>query len=276
MAIKFFNPYTSSTRQKTTIDFSILSKIKPEKKLIVSNYRSYGRNNQGRITCRHKGSGHKRLYRLIDFKRKKLDIFGKVLSIEYDPNRTSFISLIKYNDGEKKYIISPENIEIGQEIVSSSNSIPIIGNTLPLANIPLGTPIHNIELKPGKGGQIARSAGCFATILAKEKNYAIIKLSSKEVRLIHKTCLATIGKVSNPDNSKIILGKAGRSRWLGIRPTVRGSAMNPIDHPHGGGEGRSPIGKPCPVTPWGKPTLGKKTRKKTNKNTKYILHSRSK
>lgn len=271
MVITFFKPYTSSIRQKTIINYSFLSKKKSEKNLTISNHRSKGRNNQGRITCRHKGGGHKRLYRIIDFKRKNINSFGKILSIEYDPNRTSFISLVLYENGEKKYILTPENIIIGQKISSGIKSLPIIGNAIPLSNIPLGYHIHNIELKPGKGGQLVKAAGCFGIIIAKEKNYVIIKLPSKEIRLIHKNCFATIGKISNSDNSKIILGKAGRSRWLGIRPTVRGSAMNPIDHPHGGGEGRSPIGKPCPLTPWGKPTLGKKTRKKKNKTSLYIL-----
>lgn len=271
MVITFFKPYTSSIRQKTIINYSFLSKKKSEKILTISNHRAKGRNNQGRITCRHKGGGHKRLYRIIDFKRKNINSIGKILSIEYDPNRTSFISLVLYENGEKKYILTPENIIIGQKISSGIKSLPTIGNAIPLSNIPLGYHIHNIELKPGKGGQLVKSAGCFAIIVAKEKNYVIIKLPSKEIRLIHKNCFATIGKISNSDNSKIILGKAGRSRWLGIRPTVRGSAMNPIDHPHGGGEGKSPIGKPCPLTPWGKPTLGKKTRKKKNKTSLYIL-----
>jgi large subunit ribosomal protein L2 len=269
MQIKIFNPYTPSLRQKISLDFSIISKKKKEKKLSFYYHRSKGRNNQGRITCRHKGGGHKKLYRLIDFKRKKLDIIGNIKSVEYDPNRSAFISLVCYQDGQKNYIITPDKIKIGQEIISSINSLPIIGNSSILKNIPLGMQIHNIEIYPGKGGQLTRSAGCSATIVAKEKNYAIIKLSSKGTRLINENCFATIGRVSNSDNAKISLGKAGRARWLGIRPTVRGSAMNPVDHPHGGGEGRSPIGKPSPVTPWGKPTLGKKTRKQI-KNPFYF------
>jgi len=269
MQIKIFKPYTPSTRQKTSLNFSIISKKKKEKKLSFYYHNSKGRNNAGRITCRHKGGGHKKLYRLIDFKRKKLDVIGNIKSIEYDPNRSCFISLVSYIDGQKNYIISPDKIKIGQEIVSSINALPTLGNSSPVKNIPLGMQIHNIEIYPGKGGQLTRAAGCFATIVAKEKNYVIIKLSSKETRLINEDCFATIGKVSNSENNKIVLGKAGRSRWLGIRPTVRGSAMNPVDHPHGGGEGKSPIGKSTPVTPWGKPTLGKKTRKK-KKNPFYF------
>ncbi len=270
MQIKIFKPYTPSMRQKTCLNFSILSKKKKQKKLTFYYHRSKGRNNQGKITCRHKGGGHKRLYRLIDFKRKKLDIPAKILSIEYDPNRSSFISLIKYADGQISYILSPDSIKVGQEIVSSTYALPILGNSAPVKNIPLGTQVHNVEIYPGKGGQLARAAGCFATIIAKEKNYAILKLSSKQTRLLNEKCFATVGKISNLENSKISLGKAGRSRWLGVRPTVRGSAMNPIDHPHGGGEGKSPIGKPSPLTPWGKPALGKKTRKKI-KNPFYFF-----
>lgn len=265
MPIKTYNPITPGLRQKTSINFSILSKIKREKSLSFYYHRAKGRNNQGRITCRHKGGGHKRIYRLIDFRRNLLDIPGKIISIEYDPNRSSFISLVLYANGKKSYIIAPDKIKIGQEIQSSVKilaPIPLIGNSSPLKNIPLGTQIHNLELFPGKGGQMARAAGTFATIIAKEKNFVIVKLCSKETRLLNENCFATIGRVSNLDNNKIILGKAGRSRWLGIRPTVRGSAMNPVDHPHGGGEGKSPIGRPSPLTPWGKPTLGKKTRKK--------------
>ncbi len=256
-------------RQKSSLDFSFLSKKKKEKNLTFYYQRSKGRNNQGRITCRHKGSGHKKLYRLIDFKRKKMDIGAKILSIEYDPNRSSFISLIKYADGQKNYILTPDGIKIGQEITSSITALPIIGNSSLIKNIPLGIQIHNLEIYPGKGGQLIRAAGCFATIIAKEKNYAIVKLSSKTTRIINENCFATIGKVSNLENSKISLGKAGRSRWLGIRPTVRGSAMNPVDHPHGGGEGKSPVGKPSPLTPWGKTALGKKTRKQ-RKNPFYF------
>lgn len=276
MSIKIYKPYTPSLRKKTVINFSSLTNSYPLKKLLLSNFRSYGRNNTGRITCRHKGGGHKRLYRILDFKRNNFNSIGFVKSIEYDPNRTSFIALVLYENNISKYIIAPEGLTVGQKIHSGFSSTPFVGNALVLKNIPLGVFIHNIELTPGKGGQLVRAAGTFATILAKEKHYAIIKLASKEIRLIHLKCLATIGKVSNLDNSKISLGKAGRSRWLNIRPSVRGSAMNPIDHPHGGGEGKSPIGKPCPRTPWGKPALGKKTRRKKQKSSKYILYSRSK
>ncbi len=268
MNIKTYNPYTPSIRQKTSLDFSIISK-KKLKKLTYYYHRAVGRNNQGRITCRHKGGGHKKLYRLIDFKRKKLNISGKILSIEYDPYRSAFISLILYKDGQLSYILTPEKIKIGQEIISSFNSLSKPGNACLLKNIPLGETVHNVEIYPGKGGQLERAAGTCAKVIAKEKNYVIIKLSSKITRMINENCFATIGKVGNINNSKISLGKAGRARWLGIRPTVRGSAMNPIDHPHGGGEGKSPIGKPCPLTPWGKPALGKKTRK-IRKNPFYI------
>ena len=275
MGIKIYKPYTPSTRNKSVLDFSILSKIEPEKSLTISNHRAKGRNNQGRITIRHKGGGHKRKYRLIDFKRNKYDIQGKVMSIEYDPNRNAFISLIQYEDGEKRYILHPENLKIG-DIVFSGKNFPIqVGNSLPLENIPLGTDVHNVELFPGKGGQIIRSAGTSAKILAKENNFVILRLSSKEIRLFKKECYATVGRISNSDFYNVVLGKAGRSRWLGIRPTVRGSVMNPVDHPHGGGEGRCPIGRPRPLTPWGKPALGIKTRKRKNKSDMFIIRSRS-
>nr|YP_009545426.1 ribosomal protein L2 [Mallomonas splendens]AYO28580.1 ribosomal protein L2 [Mallomonas splendens] len=270
MGIKIYKPYTPSTRNKTVLDFSNLSKVKPERSLIVSNHRAKGRNNQGHITIRHKGGGHKRRYRIIDFKRNKFNIEGTVISIEYDPNRNSNIALICYTDGEKKYILHPEKLNIGDKIFSGAQSKIQVGNALPLENIPLGTDIHNIELFPGKGGQLVRSAGTSAKIMAKENNFVVLRLSSKEIRLFKKECFATIGKVSNSDFYNVSLGKAGRKRWLGIRPTVRGSVMNPCDHPHGGGEGRSPIGKPRPLTPWGKPALGFKTRKK-EKKVIYLL-----
>ena len=275
MGIKIYKPYTPSTREKSSLDFSILSNIKPEKTLLVSNHRSKGRNNQGRITTRHKGGGHKRRYRLIDFKRNKFDIKGTVVSIEYDPNRNANIALINYTDGEKRYILHPENLKIGDSIISGKLSEIKIGNTLSLADIPLGTDVHNIELFPGKGGQLVRSAGTSAKILAKENNFVVLRLSSKEIRLFKKECLATIGRISNSDFYNVVLGKAGRQRWLGIRPTVRGAVMNPVDHPHGGGEGRCPIGKPRPLTPWGKPALGMKTRKSKNKSDIFIIRSRS-
>lgn len=274
MGIKIYKPYTDSTRNRSVLDFSNLTKIKPEKSLLVSNHRSKGRNNQGRITIRHKGGGHKRRYRLIDFKRNKYDIEGQVISIEYDPNRNCNIALINYLDGEKRYILHPENLKIGDKI-NSGKQVPLtIGNALPLEQIPLGLDVHNVELLPKKGGQLIRAAGTSAKILAKEKDFVVLRLSSKEIRLFKKECFATIGKISNSDIYNIVLGKAGRKRWLGIRPTVRGSAMNPNDHPHGGGEGRCPIGKPRPLTPWGKPALGVKTRKRKNKSDIFIIRSR--
>jgi large subunit ribosomal protein L2 len=275
MAIKIYKPYTPTTRNKSSLDFSILTKIKPERSLTVSNHRAKGRNNQGRITTRHKGGGHKRCYRLIDFKRNKHDIEGKVVSIEYDPNRNANISLINYADGEKRYILHPETLKVGDTVCSGKNFPIQIGNALPLDNIPLGTDVHNIELFPGKGGQLVRAAGTSAKILAKENNFVVLRLSSKEIRLFKKECFATIGRVSNSDFYNVVSGKAGRTRWLGIRPTVRGSVMNPVDHPHGGGEGRCPIGKPRPLTPWGKPALGIKTRKRKNKSDIFIIRSRS-
>jgi large subunit ribosomal protein L2 len=275
MAIKIYKPYTPTTRNKSSLDFSILTKIKPERSLTVSNHRAKGRNNQGRITTRHKGGGHKRCYRLIDFKRNKHDIEGKVVSIEYDPNRNANISLINYADGEKRYILHPETLKVGDTVCSGKNFPIQIGNALPLDNIPLGTDVHNIELFPGKGGQLVRAAGTSAKILAKENNFVVLRLSSKEIRLFKKECFATIGRVSNSDFYNVVSGKAGRTRWLGIRPTVRGSVMNPVDHPHGGGEGRCPIGKPRPLTPWGKPALGVKTRKRKNKSDIFIIRSRS-
>ena len=275
MGIKIYKPYTDSTRNRSVLDFSNLTKIKPEKSLLVPNHRSKGRNNQGRITIRHKGGGHKRRYRLIDFKRNKYDIEGQVLSIEYDPNRNCNIALINYIDGEKRYILHPENLKIGDKVNSGKQVSIQIGNSLPLENIPLGLDVHNIELLPKKGGQLIRAAGTSAKILAKEKDFVVLRLSSKEIRLFKKECFATIGKISNSDIYNIVLGKAGRKRWLGIRPTVRGSVMNPNDHPHGGGEGRCPIGKPRPLTPWGKPALGVKTRKRKNKSDIFIIRSRS-
>jgi large subunit ribosomal protein L2 len=274
MGIKIYKPYTPSTRNKSGLDFSILSKKKSEKSLTVSNHRAKGRNNQGKITIRHKGGGHKRLYRLIDFKRNKYDIQGKVSSIEYDPNRNAYLALITYEDGEKRYILHPENLKINDIIFSGKNHSISIGNAMPLDMIPLGTDVHNVELFPGKGGQIIRAAGASAKILAKENNFVILRLSSKEIRLFKKECFATIGRISNSDFYNVVLGKAGRQRWLGVRPTVRGSVMNPVDHPHGGGEGRCPIGKPRPLTPWGKPALGMKTRKKKQKSDLFIIRSR--
>jgi large subunit ribosomal protein L2 len=275
MGIKIYKPYTPTTRNKSGLDFSILTKIKPEKSLTVANHRAKGRNNKGRITTRHKGGGHKRCYRLIDFKRNKYDSIGNIVSIEYDPNRNANISLVHYEDGEKRYILHPETLKVGDKISAGKNLEIKVGNALALQDIPLGTDVHNIELFPGKGGQLVRAAGTSAKILAKENDFVVLRLSSKEIRLFKKECFATIGRVSNSDFYNIVLGKAGRSRWLGVRPTVRGSVMNPVDHPHGGGEGRCPIGKPRPLTPWGKPALGIKTRKRKNKSDMFIIRSRS-
>lgn len=274
MGIKIYKPYTSTTRNRSVLDFSTLSKIKPEKSLLISNHRAKGRNNQGRITTRHKGGGHKRRYRLIDFKRNKYNIKGNVISIEYDPNRNANIALIQYEDGEKRYILHPEKLKIGDNIYAGNEYSFQVGNAYALKDIPLGTDVHNVELIPGKGGQLIRSAGTSAKILAKENNFVVLRLASKEIRLFKKECVATIGKISNADFYNVILGKAGRNRWLGNRPTVRGSVMNPVDHPHGGGEGRCPIGRPRPLTPWGKPALGMKTRKRKNKSDIFIIRSR--
>jgi large subunit ribosomal protein L2 len=274
MAIRIYRAYTPGTRNKVVSTFSEITKTTPEKSLTKKVHRSKGRNNQGKITIRHRGGGHKRLYRIIDFKRNKINIPGTVISIEYDPNRNSRIALISYKDGEKRYILHPQSLKIGDTILSGKD-VPInIGNSLPLENIPIGSEIHNIELHPRKGGQIVRCAGTSARILGKDSDYITIRLPSKEIRLIHKTCYATIGQLSNSDHSNITLGKAGRKRWLGRRPTVRGSVMNPCDHPHGGGEGRCPIGRPGPLTPWGKPALGVKTRKTKKYSDIFIIRSR--
>lgn len=274
MPVKSYKPYTPSNRQKTTINFSSLTKSKPEKSLCHYHHRKKGRNSLGHITIRHRGGGHKKLYRTIDFKRDKYFIEGKVIAIEYDPNRNCNLALIEYADGEKRYILHVDKLKINDIIVSGKLNNFNLGSSLPLKYIPTGIEIHNVELYSGRGGQLIRSAGTAAKILGQEGNYSIIRLSSKEIRLIHNNCSATIGRIGNLDISKVNLGKAGRKRWLGIRPTVRGSAMNPIDHPHGGGEGRCPIGKSKPLTPWGKPTLGMKTRKKNKLSNKYILRSR--
>lgn len=274
MAIRIYRAYTPGTRNKIVSDFSDITQTKPEKSLTRTIHRSKGRNNKGIITIRHRGGGHKRRYRLIDFKRNKYNIWGTVTTIEYDPNRNVRIALISYNDGEKKYILHPQSLKIGEKIISGQD-VPIqIGNALPLEKIPIGSEIHNIELHSKKGGQIVRSAGMSARILGKEADYIIVRLPSKEIRLIHKNCYATIGQLSNSEHSNITLGKAGRKRWLGIRPTVRGSVMNPCDHPHGGGEGRCPIGRSRPLTPWGKPALGIKTRKKNKYSDIFIIRSR--
>ncbi|NIK80166.1 large subunit ribosomal protein L2 [Paenibacillus castaneae] len=256
--------------------FEEITTSTPEKSLLAPLFKKAGRNNQGKITVRHHGGGHKRKYRIIDFKRTKDGIVGNVASIEYDPNRTANIALIHYVDGEKAYIIAPKGLHVGDQVVSGVGSDIKTGNAMPLVNIPVGTVIHNIELKPGKGGQLVRSAGTSAQLLGKEDDYVSIRLSSGEVRRILNTCRATIGSVGNGDHELIKIGKAGRSRWLGNRPTVRGVVMNPNDHPHGGGEGRAPIGRKSPLSPWGKPTLGYKTRKKKKASSQYIIRRRTK
>ena len=274
MAIRVYQSYTPGTRNRSVSTFDTITKSKPEKTLTTSFHRSKGRNNQGRITIRHRGGGHKRLYRLIDFKRNKREIPGLVHSIEYDPNRNARIALIHYLDGEKRYILAPRNLKIGTRIESGPNVPLIIGNALPIKNIPLGSEIHNIELQPQRGGQIVRSAGTSAQILAKEGTYATLRLPSKEIRLGSQYCYSTLGQVINEDAINIVLGKAGRKRWLGIRPTVRGSVMNPCDHPHGGGEGRAPVGRKSPLTPWGKKALGVKTRNRKSLTDAYIVRRR--
>jgi large subunit ribosomal protein L2 len=274
MSIRICKANTPGTRTAVLSKFTEITKHNPEKTLIGRMHRRKGRNAKGRITIRHKGGGHKRAYRIIDFKRNKFNIEGKIFSIEYDPNRNARIALVHYKDGEKRYIICPDKLNVGSIIESGENVTPNTGNSLPIGNIPLGTFIHNIELKPKRGGQIVRAAGSSARILAKDGNYSTLRLPSKEIRLIHNTCYATIGIISNRDASNIVLGKAGRKRWLGIRPTVRGSVMNPCDHPHGGGEGRAPIGRTRPYTPWGKAALGVKTRKKNKYSDLFIIRNR--
>jgi large subunit ribosomal protein L2 len=275
MSIRLYKSYTPGTRNRALSSFSEITKAKPEKSLLRKNHRNKGRNNRGVITIRHRGGGHKRLYRLIDFKRNKYGVEGVVAAIEYDPNRNARIALIHYKDGEKRYILQPKNLNVGDTIVSGSDSPLNIGNSLPLGELPLGTAVHNIELIPKRGGQIVRAAGTSAKILAKEGEYVTLRLPSKEIRLIRKESLATIGEVSNNDAFLVQSGKAGRTRWLGKRPTVRGSVMNPCDHPHGGGEGRAPIGRTRPLTPWGKPALGMKTRNRKKLSSAYILRRRS-
>ena len=274
MAIKSYKSTTNGRRGMTTLDNSELTKVKPEKSLLVTLKKNGGRNNQGRITVRHQGGGEKRKYRIIDFKRDKDGVIGTVASIEYDPNRTSNIALINYADGEKRYIIAPKGLKVGDKVESGENADIKVGNNLPLANIPEGTVVHNVELKAGKGGQLARSAGSSVQILGREGRYTLLRLTSGEVRKVLSTCRATIGEVGNEDFELVNLGKAGRKRHMGIRPTVRGSVMNPNDHPHGGGEGRAPIGRKGPVTPWGKPALGYKTRKGKKQSDKLIVRRR--
>jgi large subunit ribosomal protein L2 len=272
MALKKYKPVTPSTRQLVLVDRSALYKGKPVKGLTEGLTSSGGRNNYGRVTARFQGGGHKRAYRIVDFKRRKLGVNGTVERLEYDPNRTAFIALVRYEDGELSYILAPQRLAAGDQVVAAENADVKPGNAMPLSAMPVGTIVHNVELKPGKGGQIARSAGAYAQLVGRDQGWAIIRLNSGEQRVVHGSCFATVGAVSNPDHGNVNLGKAGRKRWLGKRPHNRGVAMNPVDHPHGGGEGRTSGGR-HPVTPWGKPTKGKKTR--SNKSTdKFIMRSR--
>ena len=275
MAMKTYKPTSPARRQMTNVDYSCLSKDAPERSLLKTLKKNAGRNSYGRITVRHQGGGNKVKYRVIDFKRNKMDVPATVASIQYDPNRSAFIALLQYEDGEKAYIICPEGLKVGDTVVSSASADIKPGNALPLENIPVGTVIHCVELYPGKGAQLVRSAGNSAQLMAKENGYAQVRLPSGEVRLVRLNCKAVIGVVSNGEHSNVSIGKAGRKRHMGIRPTVRGSVMNPCDHPHGGGEGKSPIGRSGPVTPWGKPALGLKTRSKKNKTDKFIVKRRN-
>ncbi|PSN19974.1 50S ribosomal protein L2 [filamentous cyanobacterium CCP5] len=274
MGIRSYRPYTPGTRERTVSAFTEVTRDKPEKSLTYSVHRPKGRNNRGVITCRHRGGGHKRLYRIIDFYRNKHNVPAKVAAVEYDPNRNARIALLHYQDGEKRYILHPANLAVGSTVVSGPDAPLEVGNALPLFKIPLGTLVHNVELMPGKGGQMVRAAGAAAQVVAKEGDYVSLKLPSTEVRMVRRECYATIGQVGNSDVRNISLGKAGRTRWQGRRPEVRGSVMNPVDHPHGGGEGRAPIGRSGPVTPWGKPALGYKTRKKNKTSNRLIVRRR--
>ena len=274
MALRFYKAYTPGTRHRSVSDCTELSKTRPEKSLTRSFHRAKGRNNRGVITCRHRGGGHKRLYRQIDFRRNKYDMNAQVLTIEYDPNRNARIALVQYEDGEKRYILQPTGLKVGDKIIASAEAPNAIGNSLPLASMPLGVQIHNIEMHPKKGGQLVRSAGGVAQLVAKEGDFVTVRLPSGEVRLLNNQCWATIGQVGNSEVMNLSMGKAGRSRWLGKRPTVRGSVMNPVDHPHGGGEGRCPVGRPQPMTPWGKPALGRKTRARKKYSDSLILRRR--
>ena len=275
MAIKRFKPTTPSRRNMAVTDYSVLSKVAPERSLLEPIAKTAGRNNTGRITVRHHGGGNRTKYRVIDFKRNKLDVPATVMTLEYDPNRTAFIALIQYEDGEKSYIIAPDGLKVGYIVMNGPNADIKPGNALPLSAIPVGTVIHNIELYPGKGGQLVRSAGNFAQLIAKEGKYGLVRLPSGELRNVPLNCYATIGQVSNVDHDNVKIGKAGKKRHMGWRPTVRGSVMNPVDHPHGGGEGKSPVGRPGPVTPWGKPALGYKTRNKHKASDKLIVRRRN-
>lgn len=274
MSIRNYKAYTPGTRNRSVSYFSDISNIKPEKSLTSWIHQSKGRNNRGIITSRHRGGGHKKLYRQIDFKREKIGITGKVITIEYDPNRNSRIALIHYQDGDKKYILYPHGLKLGETLIADVNAPIMIGNSLPLSNMPLGSQVHNIELYPGSGGQLARAAGTGAQLVAKQGRFVALRLPSGEMRLVSKNCWASIGQVGNIDFNNLRLGKAGRTRWLGKRPTVRGVVMNPVDHPHGGGEGRAPIGRSHPVTPWGRPALGQKTRKSKKYSNSLILGKR--
>ena len=271
MAIKRYKPTSPARRNMSVSDFAEITSTKPEKSLLVSKSRSGGRNNNGRITVRHIGGGNRNKYRIIDFKRNKDNIPAKVASIQYDPNRSANIALLNYADGEKRYILAPVGLNVGDTVVAGPDADIKVGNNLPLENIPVGTIVHNVEMNPGKGGQIARSAGIFAQLMAKEGKYATLRMPSGEMRLILLKCHATIGQVGNLDHEIVSVGKAGKTRHMGVKPTVRGSVMNPCDHPHGGGEGKSPVGRPGPVTPWGKPALGYKTRKKKKASSKFIV-----
>ena len=274
MAIKFYKQTTPGRRNMTTMDYSELSKVAPERSLLEPIKKNAGRNSYGRITVRHRGGGNRRKYRVIDFKRERFGITATVQTLEYDPNRSAFIALVQYEDGEKRYIIAPQDLKVGDKIVSGPEADIKPGNALPLINIPVGTFLHNIELYPGKGAQLARSAGNTAQLMAKENGMALLRLPSGELRNVPANCMATVGVVSNPEHANVNYGKAGRKRHMGWRPTVRGSVMNPCDHPHGGGEGKSPVGRPGPVTPWGKPALGYKTRQKNKRTDKYIVKRR--
>lgn len=276
MGIRFLKPFSAGTRNRSVSDFTEITKKSstPEKSLSFGIHRSKGRNNRGIITCRHKGGGHKRLYRQIDFRRDKIGIPARVVSIEYDPNRNARIALLRYEDGEKRYILQPRGLFVGDVILSDIQAPLLVGNCLPLRNIPLGAQVHNVEFQPGSGGQLGRSAGAVVEVLAKEGNFVTLRLPSKEIRFVSKNCWATIGQVGNIEAYTLRIGKAGRNRWLGKRPTVRGSVMNPVDHPHGGGEGKAPIGRSRPVTPWGKPALGQLTRKPKKYSSKLILRKR--
>ncbi len=276
MSVKSYKPTTPSRRQMTVSTFEEITKTEPEKSLVEGLKKKAGRNNRGKVTVRHRGGGHKRLYRKIDFKRDKDGVPAKVVSIEYDPNRSAHIALLSYLDGEKRYILAPNGLKVGQMVVSGPEADIKVGNALPLNNIPVGSTLHNIELKPLKGAQLVRSAGGSAQLMAKEGDYATLRMPSGEMRKVHINCKATLGQVGNLEHENITYGKAGRSRWFGFRPSTRGVVMNPVDHPHGGGEGRSPIGRKNPVTPWGKPAIGGTTRKKKNPNDKYIVKSRKK